>query len=500
MPHSFFAYISQFTLKSIIIAISYLAFDIFKNSSDNLQMFAKIKSYNFISNGVRYKGSVSLYQTNLIDVMYEVINYGYYGQKDITLQEALYLIHLHVNLDGLKFPVPKNHTDFMLSLFGNLGEQKRFQSLSNFLDDFCREKYILETVSKKEHSKNNILFDFQKEFFEETSLSTDVYSSLMFVLFGYFSNLSPVLNPKALTSELNHPELSNNKIIDMAKFHSASIDEIRKSEFKRQIFYQKPIIEIEEEYIAANPILLLSAFANSNFWVIRNKYANANKDTRKFTKIFGKYFEIYLEEVLENCLSLEQFENIPETNKEKRADWHLKIGNYDFLVEQKSTISFLEAKQSHPNVEKMKKYICETWGKAVEQLDKTQKIKKIDNAIKIILVYEDYFDSLCLDELFDLNQTLVNDKNYWLVSISDFERLLYTYKTCTDKFFKIIEEKIEAEKTSSNEGRELSKFLIENGITHNEYLKKYGIADEFQKIETYISYGETNKEAGESNA
>ena len=488
IPHPFFTYISQFTLKSIIVAISYWAFYLIKKPSDQFGFYATIKDYSIIHNGKRIKSKVSLYQPNLIDVMYEVINYNCFGNREITFDEALYLIHLHVNWEGAIHSKKSNHTDFMLSLFGNLGEQKRFQFASDFFDDFSREKYILETISKKEHTKNNISIDIQKDFFEETALSTDNYSALLFVLFVYFSNINNVLSPQKIKSELNHPDLSNDRIIHMLKKYSVSIDEVRESTAKRQIFYQKPLLEIDGVYVSVNPFLLLCTFVNSNFWVIRNKYMNAGKDTQRFTNAFGNYFEIYLEEVLQNCLSKEQFENIPEAKNGKRADWYVNIGGYHFLIEQKSTISMLGIKQSHPDVEAMKRHILKNWGEAVEQLEETQRFYKLDNAIKIILVYEDYYNSVCLDTLFDLSPGLTNDNNYWLVSIQDFERLIYTYKTNPSMFSKIVQEKIEAEMTHSTNGRDLSMFLLKNGITQNGYLEECGIVDEFKKIENYIYY------------
>ena len=489
--HEFFQYVSKFTLKSMLTAISCWAFYLIKYPSDDSNMFATHKEYSVIHNGKKYKNIVSLYHTNLIDVFYEVIDYGYYGKKEITLDEALHLIHLHVNLVSSRYTKKNSDIDFWLGLFGMLGEQRRFQLTTDFFDDFAREKYILETISKKNHAKNDSGIDIQKEFFVETSLSTDIYSALLFVLFSYFSEMSPAVNPLKLDPDLNHPGLSNDRIIDMIKRYAISVDEVRESKLKRQVFYLKPIVQIDDVYISVNPFLLLCTFVNSNFWVMRNKYLNSKKDKQKFTSAFGNYFEIYLEEIFENCLLKEQYQNIKEVNNGKRADWHLTIGDYHFLVEQKSSISMLTIKQSSPDIEAMKDHICKHWGEAVNQLEETQRVYKLDKAIKIILVYEDYYNSMCLDKLFDLNPSLINDKSYWLVSIRDFERLMYTYKIDPNTFFKVVSEKIEAEENSSQEGRDLSKFLSNNGIKHNAYLEEHGIINEFEKLETYINY---NKE------
>ena len=50
-----------------------------------------------------------------------------------------------------------------------------------------------------------------------------------------------------------------------------------------------------------------------------------------------------------------------------------------------------------------------------------------------------------------------------------------------------MKEKISSERTFSSNGRELLKFLEQNGITKNEYLKEFGISDYFEKIKrTYM--------------
>ena len=482
--HPFHQFASKFTLKSILRAVSKWSFELIKNPDKDLRMFATHKAYEFILDGRKCKGVVSLYQTNLIDVIYDLICFNNYGKEEISDVEALYLIHLHVNFEGSRIKENEANIDFWLRLMANLGEQKKFQQTSDFSDDFSREKYILETISKKTHVKNTYKLDFEQEFFNETSMPTTEYSAIVFALFVYFSHVNIVLNPSHLVVENSSSLFTGEKIINMAQRYSTTIEEIKESPMKRQIFYQKPLIKIDNDFICVNPFLMLSTFVNSNFWIVRNIY-NAKK-SQNFTNAFGKYFEIYFEEILENCLSSAQYENIEETSKEKCADWHIKIGEYNFIVEQKSAISFLSIKQCNADIDAMKKYILTNWGKAVKQLEKTQETLKIEKPIKIILIYEDFFNCICLDKLFELDKTLFNDKYYWLMSIKDFEKLMYTYKTNPEIFFKVVSEKIKAEETHSNEGRDISKFLSDNGITENDYLSNFGISEEFEKIEDYL--------------
>lgn len=485
IPHPFYQYASRFSLNSMLKAISWLSKDIFMDSSNELGLFAGYRTYTITLNGKKISGKPMLLQTWLIDLMYDIIRFNPNGSKEISLDEALHLIALHNDYANCREKDKINKNNVFLHVYGFFGEQKKFQAPAVLFDGFAREKYILDTISLKEHSKNIFGLNIPELFYNETGFRTDEYSAILFLLFVYCSNYKTAFKIDNLKLDFKNPLFSIENIEKFIRNNSITIDEIIQSPLQRQVLYTKPLIEVDGEFISANPFLLLSTFVNSNFWVIRNYFYNKKEQT--FTNAFGKYFEIYLEEVFENCLGNENYSNIPESDIEKRADWHLKIDDYDILIEQKSAISILSIKQNRPDIEAMKKHILTTWGKAVKQLDKTEKALGLNNAIKIILVYEDYFKSECLDELFELDSSLNNDGNYWLVPIKELEMLLVTYKNNPELFFKIMKEKISSERTFSSNGRELLKFLEQNGITKNEYLKEFGISDYFEKIKsTYM--------------
>lgn len=269
------------------------------------------------------------------------------------------------------------------------------------------------------------------------------------------------------------------KVLDM---YSVTLDEIRTSKWKRQVLYTHPIIKIDDIYIASNPFLLLSLFANANYWVLRNLYMHKRRDKQKFVNAFGCFFEMYVEELLNNCINKYIFEKIPEERNEKRADWYLNIDGMEFLVEQKSGLSLLCIKQNQTDIEMLKKHIIKNWGEAVKQLNNTQIARKMDNPIKIILVYEDYYKSECLEELFELDKSLVNDEKYWLVTIREFEMLLMLCHDDIELFKKIINEKYDSEITHSSQGRDLRQFFDRYQIYENKYLYEYNIIDELDEI------------------
>lgn len=83
-------------------------------------------------------------------------------------------------------------------------------------------------------------------------------------------------------------------------------------------------------------------------------------------------FEEYFKELLSTYLDDSDYENIPENNKTPRADWRINLCGYKFILEQKSTILRLDAKQQSSNYNSMNKYMQRTVIKALKQLKSTE--------------------------------------------------------------------------------------------------------------------------------
>ena len=482
--HPFFTYASQFTLGSMIYSICYWAKEISFNSQSDTFGFSGEANYTINFDNKPLTVKCTMVQTWLIDMLYLIICKCRYGKKEIEKAESLHLINLYNDYaDKLDAEYLKDDDDAILYVMGFFGEQGRMQGPSIFFEEFSREKYILEEISHRTPSEKSFGLDIKKEFYNETHYTTDEYSALLLLIWSLFSKTMLVVNQKELDRivKYTNPILSNENVMDVITKNSITIEEIRNSPLGRQVFYSKPIIKLGDDYIASNPYLLLALFTNSNYWVLRNKYRALN--SQNFTNAFGNYYEIYLQEVLSNCLTKDCFQRIEEDSNEKRADWYIKFGNYDFFVEQKSSLSLLGIKQSHPDVKAMKKHMIDNWGEAIQQLNTTQKFYNKQNAIKIILVYEDYYKSKCLDELFRLHPELGNDNHYWLISINEFETLLQLCKSNPEMAEQIIQEKDNIETSRNYKERELKQLFFKYKIEHNLYLREQGIYEqEFEGI------------------
>lgn len=473
--HDFFIFVQKFTLKSMIKAVSFWSCDIYRNPDKKMGSFLGERTCNSI------KKPIQLMQTYLIDLVYDLIRHNIYGKSDILKDEALKLIGLYG--DYKNFIDGKNiyKYDFFLYLYGFFGEQLRFQN-KYFSEEFAREKYILEKISKYSDAECHHI-DVEEEFKQETYFSTDVYSANIFLVFIMFNNTFKSVDKKTIYRFFENTRISHEDIIQIIEANAISIEDIRKHPLCRQVLYTKPIIKINDEYVASNPFLILSLFSNSNYWVLRNRYLK--KNSQNFVNAFGFYFEKYVEELFCRCLHKDDYVKILTSQKEKRADWKLCLDGFDILVEQKSSMPVLGIKQNQPNLKEIKKHIIKVWGEAVEQLLCTEKHFSLKESIKIILVYDEYFKSEAIEELFKLRNDLKNDGNYWLINIREFEMLIMLYYKDRAIFKKVMEEKIELEKVFSHSGRELCFFLEKYNIIRNDYLREFGILYEYDKIKKY---------------
>lgn len=321
--------------------------------------------------------------------------------------------------------------------------------------------------------------DVQSEFQRITDYSTDDYSFLLNTITFSFVARGGMISPFTLLHK-DESILTKENQLHLLDLYSTDIDSIRSSPLKRQFLYVKPIIKLGDLYYSVNAHLMLALFVNSNYWVLRNHYLKIHSQV--FLNAFGVYFERYVGELLNYCLENNQYTHVQEVNDEKRADWMIEINNYNFIVEQKSSLSILGIKQTQTDINAIKHHILKNWGEAVRQLVCTQDALQIENPIKIILVYEDYYKSECLDELFVLDTSLTDDRTYWLLNIREFEMLMYTYKTSPDTFREIVDEKISLERERSHRGREIERLFSKRSINQNQYLRDSGILTQFEQI------------------
>ena len=154
-------------------------------------------------------------------------------------------------------------------------------------------------------------------------------------------------------------------------------------------------------------------------------------------------FEDYLKELSEKYFSKDQWHVIPLSNKKntKSADFYFDLGDAIFIIEQKSSLIRLTAKQQVPDLNALNKFISNTLVEAYEQIQSTCKQLNISKPIiKVILLYETIPNigliETAVPEIFE------KDDNCYIMTILEVEILFYLWlvdkKKCSELIQKMI--------------------------------------------------------------
>lgn len=369
-----------------------------------------------------------------------------------------------------------NHFNFYL--WGFVGEQIRFQTISQVFDNAVRDMYILLSLAQK------IGIDYiDKVINEEVNAPWYVVVSVLYLTWVGFQNVNEL--EEMLPWIKWNEEFTKDTFTSIVEKYSVTYTEIRESGLKRQIFYTKPYIKTKSGIISINCFLNLFAYEHCLYWIVRNAFFRANN--QQFINDFGKLFEKYFSEILQTYLNKWEYSQIEPDDRKALADWRMDICGFTFLIEQKSSLMKLSIKQQDTDVEEFEKYF-EKIIEAIRQLHSNeQNLEK--KCIKIILLYEDYIKPELLDEVFQLEKCEIeNDHMYWLITINEMERLLYLYKYKQTDFINVVNEKIRRENglIEPGESKALDRLLFMHDKAENHHMKKKQFKEYSQFIEQYI--------------
>ena len=441
----------------------------YNNGESSSDKFLVYRKYHVSINGNALNKTAQINQCFLIDIIYEcIVNHRGHAEDNIS-EDYLYLLIAYYNDYYVHSSLGKAYSKekVFLQAFVPTGEQIRFQRESLCSENYSRENYIIELMQKDGFQFDKSL-DIEKLYNSCFKCNKKEFETIILFLLVLPIIKATTYSKKQIVDLIVNCKISCNlkAIESILNAYSADINEIRCSKLKRQLFYLKPIIRNGESYTFVNPYLMWFLFENCNYWILRNYYYN--KDSQVFTNSFGAYFENYVEEILNYCLPHDSFERIPIDKKEKRADWSISAGSIDIIVEQKSCLAEIGIKQQIIDLDKVEKHIAKVFGEAILQLQSTERAFNKDKAIKIVLMYEDYFNNACLKDTFRLNPDLIDDGEYWLLSIREFEMLMICYKKNPDLFNTIINEKYKTHPISYAESVE--DVMKKHKIIRNDYI------------------------------
>lgn len=360
-------------------------------------------------------------------------------------------------------------------IMGMTAEQFQYQSLGLILEKLNRTYHILFAAKNYEH---RYMLDANAAVKNVLGFSAKEYLAIVFIVWWLCSkHPDPLSAPEEIYKKHSDSVLTKENITKFIKCYSSSYEEIRKSQFGHQILYSKPFIltDRKKEYLSSSVYLVQLLLGNGLYWLVRDYY----REKQKFTNAFGYLFEDYIKELANMYCEAEEWQVIPQS-KEPGADFIFELGKIKLIVESKASLLKLDAKQQVPNLESsddfFNKIIKESYGQLnatyVQFENKTQIY-----TIKIILLYDDFSNSSIIE--MSIPEIFEKDPNCFIMSIREFEILLYLKKNDKNQFDLIVNTLLQTSK-EDNSRKSISGIYKELKIEKNSHF--YGERDYVSKI------------------
>lgn len=457
------------------------------NSTEFNVKFEEVPIYNKKSQMIMNYQQFQISQWNLLELCFNSIKFSNdYRNKKIDNDAHYRLINeTKIRTEELEEELGFNNENLFKHLLCIANMEFDLEQIT-MKNRFNRIYHIMTSINKNpkfNQTEEMCYIDFSKKFYEITGFEYDIYA------IGYFIIC-------ALVMEFKEPDIL--AIIERINF-DISIFGITKEQLLKIIslqardykFYKQydnwnilkyfPIVKTDKEqkYIVSNLPALLICFSECIYWTIRNYYCEQKK--RNFTSYFGHCFEFYLNELFETYNVVA--EKLEEDNYNKRPDWKLETQKYIFYIEQKAALYPMETRSitSKKRLETINDYINLNIKKAFIQLNSYNEIS-IKPIIRICLTFETIYFPETIQELVIPKIDLKGEEYLnWIVSINEFEKLIYILSVDEEKFNNIIDKKINLEINKYSNGRGFDSILskekndfISNKINYfDNYIKKY---------------------------
>lgn len=324
-----------------------------------------------------------------------------------------------------------NTNSLFRTLLGMTAEQFLYQDISWVFDKFDRDYYILHAAQGFPHKDKIDISTIVRETF---GCSVDEYITILITVFWLSKQHPDILSaPESMFDHYENPILTKDNIEKVVKYYSCSYDELRKSVYGKQLLYSKPFIKTQRggRYLSSNVYLVAMAFANGLYWLARDYYRSIN--SQNFVNSFGDLFEDYIKDIATTYCSQDEWHVLPKANQ-KGADFFFDFGRIHVIVEAKSTLLRLDAKQQVPVLQATDIFFARAIGEAYEQLQSTyaelEKSKTVP-IIKVILLYDQFSNPGLVEK--SMTEIFDNDPLCFVMTIRDWEILLYLHHNDPEK-------------------------------------------------------------------
>lgn len=420
----------------LIFEFSKLSIEMFKNDEAMRGIDFPIKHFGVVKSA---RVGLSAWDIPLIEYLSVIHSNDYRRASHLpSLGQLVNSFRKYDNEHSIA-PVMKNgDVDVVFrAILGLTAEQFQFQDKSWIFDKINRDYYILHAAKHFEHNGAIDAASIVKEIF---GYSIDDYIAVLMMVFGlcYYQP-----EPLVALDQLIYPDspsvLTKENISALVRYYSCSYEDLRKSSLGKQLLYSKPFIltKRENRYIASSLFLVAMSAANGLYWLVRDYYFKRN--SQSFVNKFGYLFEDYIKDLANRYCEEDKWRVLP-AGKEKGADFYFDFGSLGMLVESKTALLRLDAKQQVPNLNSINNFYQNNIREAYDQLQNSYKQFSPSDIpiIKVILLYDEFSNTAIMEK--SMTEVFESDPLCYIMTIRDFEILLHLYHCDSELCSEILDE------------------------------------------------------------
>lgn len=428
------------------------------------QEYLRDVDVQFFQGNVRRSMRVTLSAWDIHGIQYHVICNSNDYRNSISVYTIGQIVNLYRRFEDQESPAEAlkeaDLSGVFKILFGLISEQLPFQNMGWIFENFNRNYHILVSSDK---INRNLTFSLEQIIREKFGWSISEYLSVQLIVYWLcMQHCNPLTAPESMYKKKNDTVLTKENIRKFIVYYSCNYKDVRTSPMKKQLFYSRPFIHTDKSkaYIASNCYLVSWMISNSLYWLMRDYYNELG--SQEFVNAFGVMFEDYLKELAEKHFSPEQWNVIPRAKK-KSADFYFDLNDAILVIEQKSSLIRLSAKQQTSNLEVLNKFITTAIIGAYGQIQATcEEIDSSKPVLKIILLYE-MIENTGLIEMSVPEIFGTNDKCY-IMTIWELEIMFHLWSTDRAKCLELLQKMLTGKQNDDIGGCSITKIYKEMGL------------------------------------
>lgn len=366
-------------------------------------------------------------------------------------------------------------------LLGMTAEQFQYQNLWHIFEKFNRDYYILLAATDFEHRGEVNTDAVVNDVF---GYSADDYIAVLLMVFWLCTqHPDPLSAPETLYHRKKQTILTKDNIKRFVEYYSCTYKELREHPLGKQLLYSKPFVKTQKHsaYLSVSMFLIALIVGNGLYWLVRDYYYK--KDSQRFVNAFGLLFEDYIFDLAKKYCDPSEWSRLPAGSK-KGADFLFDFCSCQILIESKSSLLRLDAKQQLPNIKSTDTFFKKTIRESYEQLVSSfEELSKQSSRpiIKVILLYDEFSNTAIIER--SMTEIFTRDPSCFVMTIRDLEILLYIHRNDKEIEQQILSRMLDALRTS-NSHKSIGVIYRELSLNSNPHLA--GDMDYFAHLMDYL--------------